>query len=144
MTSSITKTSQLPDQKAASNDGDVSTNIAPAPVTDAEDALVEIIIRPTSGWRLVNLAEFWQYRALLYFLTWRDVKVRYKQTLLGAAWAVIVPITVALLVVGSLYFHRTERPECQWFHRNDAPDPRYSLSTSPRLSSKRCRSALST
>jgi lipopolysaccharide transport system permease protein len=104
MTSSITKTSQLPDQKAASNDGDVSTNIAPAPVTDAEDALVEIIIRPTSGWRLVNLGEFWRYRELLYFLTWRDVKVRYKQTVLGAVWAILQPVMT--MIVFTIFFGR--------------------------------------
>jgi len=48
-------------------------------------------IEPQSGWRLINARELWQYRELLYFFTWRDVKVRYKQTLLGAAWAVIQP-----------------------------------------------------
>ena len=49
-----------------------------------------------SGVRL-NLAELWRYRELLYFLTWRDVKIRYKQTLLGAAWAIIQPLFAMLL-----------------------------------------------
>jgi lipopolysaccharide transport system permease protein len=49
------------------------------------------IIRPTSGWRALDLAELWRYRELIYFLAWRDVKVRYKQTALGVAWAVIQP-----------------------------------------------------
>ena len=56
----------------------------------AEPRLPELpltVIRPPRGWQLVNLREIWQFRDLFYFLTWRDVKVRYKQTLLGAAWA---------------------------------------------------------
>lgn len=53
--------------------------------------LPETVIRPPSGWQLINFAELWQFRDLLYFLAWRDVKVRYKQTLLGIAWAVLQP-----------------------------------------------------
>lgn len=48
-------------------------------------------IKPSRGWRSVNLGELWRYRELIYFLVWRDVKVRYKQTLLGAAWAILKP-----------------------------------------------------
>ena len=48
-------------------------------------------IRPRSGWAFVNVGELWRYRELLFFLTWRDVKIRYKQSLLGIAWAVIQP-----------------------------------------------------
>lgn len=50
-----------------------------------------IIIRPRSGWAFINIAELWRYRELLFFLTWRDVKIRYKQSLLGILWAVIQP-----------------------------------------------------
>lgn len=50
------------------------------------------ILRPSSGWASLNLRDLWVYRELVYFLTWRDVKVRYKQTVLGAAWAVIQPL----------------------------------------------------
>jgi lipopolysaccharide transport system permease protein len=60
------------------------------------------VIEPRPGWRLVNLRELWRYRELLYFLVWRDVKVRYKQTALGAAWAVLQPF--ATMVVFSLFF----------------------------------------
>src|SRR4051794_6305553 len=60
------------------------------------------IIRPASGWQLVNVRELWQYRELLYFLTWRDVKVRYKQTLLGAAWAILQP--ALMMVVFTIFF----------------------------------------
>lgn len=49
------------------------------------------IIKPSQGWVSLKLDELWDYRELLYFLTWRDIKVRYKQTVLGAAWAIIQP-----------------------------------------------------
>src|SRR5467141_2279056 len=51
----------------------------------------ETVIRPPTGWQLINFAELWHFRDLLYFLAWRDVKVRYKQTVLGIAWAVLQP-----------------------------------------------------
>ncbi len=50
------------------------------------------IIRPSRGWSRLSLAEIWRYRELLFFLVWRDVKVRYKQTLLGAGWAILKPL----------------------------------------------------
>ncbi len=50
------------------------------------------ILRPTKGWSALNLRDLWVYRELVYFLTWRDILVRYKQTVLGAAWAIINPI----------------------------------------------------
>jgi len=57
-------------------------------------------IRPSHGWRAVRLAEFWRYRELLYFLTLRDIKLRYKQTALGVAWAVIQPLfTMAVFAI---------------------------------------------
>jgi homopolymeric O-antigen transport system permease protein len=61
-----------------------------------------LVIRPGSGWVGVDFAELWRYRELLYFFTWRDLKVRYKQTLLGAAWAVLVPFLA--MVVFTLFF----------------------------------------
>jgi len=59
-------------------------------------------VRPTSGWVAVRPRELWDYRELFYFLTWRDVKVRYKQTALGAAWAVLQPFLT--MVAFSLFF----------------------------------------
>lgn len=59
-------------------------------------------IEPSHGWVSLKLRELWQYRELLYFLTWRDIKVRYKQTVLGAAWAVLQPFMT--MVVFSLFF----------------------------------------
>lgn len=59
-------------------------------------------IDPPSAWPAIGLRELWEYRELLYFLTWRDIKVRYKQTVLGAAWAVIQPLF--MMLVFSLFF----------------------------------------
>jgi len=60
------------------------------------------IIRPSRGWISLHLHDLWEYRELLYFLTWRDIKVRYKQTVLGAAWAIIQPFFT--MVVFSFFF----------------------------------------
>jgi lipopolysaccharide transport system permease protein len=62
------------------------------------------VIEPPRGWQWVNLRELWRYRELLFFLTWRDVKVRYKQTLLGAAWAVLQP--AMMMIVFTIFFGR--------------------------------------
>ena len=61
-----------------------------------------IVIRPTKGWTSLRLDEVWEFRELLFFFTWRDVKVRYKQTLLGAAWAVLQPVLT--MVIFSVFF----------------------------------------
>src|ERR1700682_1894029 len=49
-------------------------------------------IEPEQSWQGLNVAELWRYRELLYFFVWRDIKVRYKQTVLGALWAIIQPV----------------------------------------------------
>ena len=54
-------------------------------------------IMPTRGWISLRLDEIWAYRELMYFLVWRDVKVRYKQTALGAAWAILQPLMTMLV-----------------------------------------------
>jgi lipopolysaccharide transport system permease protein len=63
-----------------------------------------IVIAPSHGWVSLKLGEIWEYRELMYFLVWRDIKVRYKQTALGAAWAVIQPLFT--MIVFSLFFGR--------------------------------------
>jgi lipopolysaccharide transport system permease protein len=63
---------------------------------------VHIHIEPPHGWLPLNLRELWAYRELAYFLAWRDIKVRYKQTVLGAAWAILQPVFT--MVVFSLFF----------------------------------------
>jgi lipopolysaccharide transport system permease protein len=61
-------------------------------------------IERTSGWAAIQLAELWDCRELIYFFTWRDIKVRYKQTVLGALWAIIQPLFTMLIF--SLFFGR--------------------------------------
>lgn len=62
------------------------------------------LIQPMRGWLALNLREIWDYRELLFFLVWRDIKVRYKQTLLGASWAILQPVFT--MVVFSVFFGR--------------------------------------
>jgi lipopolysaccharide transport system permease protein len=61
-------------------------------------------IEPLKGWTAIRPKELWEYRELLYFLVWRDVKVRYKQAALGAAWAILQPVLTMLMF--SLFFGR--------------------------------------
>lgn len=72
----------------------VPPSTAPRPV---------VLIQPTRSWAALRLGDLWEYRELLYFLIWRDVKVRYKQTLLGAFWAVFQPL--ATMLAFSVFFH---------------------------------------
>jgi lipopolysaccharide transport system permease protein len=81
------------------------TNVTAAAFETADVALT--IIRPSSGWAPLRLGELWRFRELLYFLVWRDIKVRYKQTVLGVAWAVLQPLTA--MFVFSLFFGRLAR-----------------------------------
>ena len=83
----------IPDQAAS----------APADPGEAEGT-PETIIRPPAGWRVVNVGELWRFRELLFFLVWRDVKVRYKQTVLGVAWAVLQPLM--MMAVFTVFFGR--------------------------------------
>jgi lipopolysaccharide transport system permease protein len=63
-----------------------------------------IRVQPSRGWVPLNLRALWEYRELLWFLVWRDVKVRYKQTALGAAWAILQPLLT--MIVFSVFFGR--------------------------------------
>src|SRR5882724_2535903 len=67
-------------------------------------SLPTLYIDPPSSWTSLGISELWDYRELLLFLVWRDIKVRYKQTVLGAAWAVIQPFFT--MVVFSIFFGR--------------------------------------
>jgi len=75
-----------------------------ASVAARSSHLLVDVIQPSKGWVPLKLGELWHYRELLYFFVWRDVKVRYKQTALGAAWAVIQPVFTML--VFSIFFGR--------------------------------------
>ena len=62
------------------------------------------IIRPSRGWKGLDFNELWRYRELFYFLIWRDIKVRYKQSLLGAAWAILQPLLT--MIIFTIFFGR--------------------------------------
>lgn len=67
----------------------------------------EIVIEPSRGWASLKLRELWEYRELLYFLAWRDIKIRYKQTALGILWAVLQPLLTMLIF--ALFFGKLAR-----------------------------------
>ncbi len=73
----------------------------------APSELAHIHIEPSRGWVSLKLYELWEYRELLYFFVWRDIKVRYKQTVLGGAWAIIQPLFT--MMVFSLFFGKLAR-----------------------------------
>jgi homopolymeric O-antigen transport system permease protein len=81
-------------------------NGAPKSATDSAQLaeMPKTVIEPPQRWQLINAKELWQYRELLGFLTWRDVKVRYKQTLLGASWAILQP--AMMMIVFTVFFGR--------------------------------------
>ena len=64
--------------------------------------ITDFLYSSASSWSSISIKELWEYRELLYFLVWRDVKVRYKQTALGAAWAIIQPLM--MMVFSKLVF----------------------------------------
>ncbi|HVO26546.1 MAG TPA: ABC transporter permease [Candidatus Margulisiibacteriota bacterium] len=74
------------------------------PRSEDGTVLQPLIIEPPRGWKPVSFSELWEYRELLYFLIWRDIKVRYKQTVLGGAWAILQPILT--MAVFTLLFGR--------------------------------------
>lgn len=65
------------------------------------------VIEPSRGWVPLKLSQLWEYREVLYFLVWRDIKVRYRQTLIGAAWAIIQPFMT--MVIFSVFFGRVAK-----------------------------------
>ncbi len=71
----------------------------------ASYAAHEIVIKPRSGWRGIDLRELWDYRDLFYFLVWREIRVRYAQSVLGIGWALIQPLVMTIvftIIFGSL------------------------------------------
>jgi lipopolysaccharide transport system permease protein len=82
----------------------VQRNTAPTVVPSVRDGDLITYIEPTQGWASLGLRELWVCRELLYFLTWREILVRYKQTVLGVAWAIIQPFFT--MMVFSLFFGR--------------------------------------
>ena len=78
-----------------------SKNIAEEGISEITNR-VHVHIEPSKGWVSLRLRELWNYRELFYFFVWRDIKIRYKQTVLGASWAVIQPLMT--MVIFSLFF----------------------------------------
>lgn len=66
-------------------------------LANSEPEVRSITLRPSRGWIALNLRDLWLYRELAFFLTWRDVKVRYKQAVLGVAWAILQPVTTMII-----------------------------------------------
>ena len=96
------------------NYGEMHTDPAPAdqafmnpPDIHQTKALPTLRIERSQGWVSLGLGELWRYRELLYFFIWRDIKVRYKQTILGGAWAIIQPL--ATMLIFSIFFGRLAR-----------------------------------
>lgn len=81
--------------------------MASAAITPNRESAVHLHIKPSPGWVSLRLKDLWEYRELLYFFVWRDIKVRYKQTALGALWAIIQPLFTMLIF--SLFFGRLAR-----------------------------------
>lgn len=83
------------------------------PQSSLDPGTPEIIVRPSKGFAPLNLREIWRYRNLLYFLTWRDIKVRYKQTFLGASWAILQPVLnmiIFTIIFGRVAHIQTDGP----------------------------------
>lgn len=93
------------------------TSTDPFPSSETEgtsEFAEELVIEPVQGWAPVDFHELWRYRELAFFLVWRDVKVRYKQTVLGVAWAVLVPIfsvTIFTIIFGNFAGLKETLPE---------------------------------
>lgn len=82
----------------------MTSTVASPPGATLRDPAQKLIIEPAKGWAHINTREIWRARELIYFLAWREVKVRYQQTALGVAWAILQPIFTMLIF--SLFFGR--------------------------------------
>ena len=78
--------------------------VAPKDINSARAASRLVVIEPTRGLSWFGIFELWEYRELLYFMVWRDLKVRYKQTILGALWAVLQPLCA--MIIFTVFFGR--------------------------------------
>lgn len=92
----------------------ITATTLPSPTVESQPAITETIIEPRTAGASLGLLELWQHRELAFFLAWRDIKVRYKQTVLGAAWAIIQPLMTML--VFSVFFGRLGGMEKQTTH----------------------------
>ena len=90
---------------------------AAVPPISERPPIHRMVIRPSQGWVAINFGEMWAYRELLVFLTWRDIKVRYKQTALGALWAILQPVLT--MVAFSIFFGRLAKMPSDGIHLPD-------------------------
>src|SRR5205807_1393951 len=88
---------------------DILTRPAEHDTREASRSLAETLIEPSRGWISLELGALWRYRELLYFLVWRDIKVRYKQTLLGASWAILQPV-MTMVIFTVVFAHLVKVP----------------------------------
>ena len=91
-------------KESSARKADSERALIQTPERESDRGRPTLLIRPSRGWAALDLADLWQYRELIYFLTWRDIKVRYKQTVLGGAWAILQPFLT--MVVFSVFFGR--------------------------------------
>jgi len=91
-------------KESPARNADPERTLVQTPERESDRGRPTLLIRPSRGWAALDLADLWQYRELIYFLTWRDIKVRYKQTVLGGAWAILQPFLT--MVVFSVIFGR--------------------------------------
>ena len=91
-------------KESSARKADPERTLVQTPERESDRGRPRLLIRPSRGWAALDLADLWQYRELIYFLTWRDIKVRYKQTVLGGAWAILQPFLT--MVVFSVFFGR--------------------------------------
>jgi len=91
-------------KESPARNADPERTLVQTPERESDRGRPTLLIRPSRGWAALDLADLWHYRELIYFLTWRDIKVRYKQTVLGGAWAILQPFLT--MVVFSVFFGR--------------------------------------
>ena len=91
-------------KESSARKADPEETLVRTPERESDRGRPTLLIRPSRGWAALDLADLWEYRELIYFLTWRDIKVRYKQTVLGGAWAILQPFLT--MVVFSVFFGR--------------------------------------
>ena len=105
-------------------DEEIQVAVPPAFEDPAHGESVELVIQPRQGWIGIDWAELFRYRELLYFLVWRDVKVRYKQAVLGIAWAVLQPVHADDRVHADLRRGRpVQRTTCRTALRRSSSSP---------------------
>lgn len=102
------ETEETPALAGPSRNNALDPNAAP-PATPASDRF-EMVIRPASGWTAVDWREMYEYRELLFFLVWRDISVRYKQTVLGGAWAILQPLIMVAIFSFMMRYANIETP----------------------------------